>query len=474
MNVMTPARDPLIPHGVWQGLQVGVLGFGRSGQAAARLLAAQGCRVLIFEDRKREQASEAELAEAERYMAVRFGNLAECRQELSLLQALIVSPGVAMSHSLVELARQLGLPVIGELELAARRVRNPIIGVTGTNGKSTTATLLHHGLDACKRRVTLAGNIGTPLCDVVNGLRPDDIVVLELSSYQLETIETLHPHVAVLTNIAPDHLNRYASVEEYAEAKRRMLVNMGARDSFVFGFDDAWGKRWAKDTEVSQLCFAAEAGDKMAASSAEGAFVRAGALWRRCNGVEERVVPLSELSLLGLHNQENLCAAVAALLPFQLEAEPLGRALASFKGLPHRSELVIERRGVRFVNDSKATNVHAAATCLRGMPGPIIALFGGSTKGEDFAPLREVVANVKLAVCYGAEGDRIAAALAGQVAIERAKNLDFALRLGIERAQSGDTVLLSPACASFDEFKNFEERGASFVRWVLELVEGWR
>jgi UDP-N-acetylmuramoylalanine--D-glutamate ligase len=471
---MAQAHDPLVPHGVWQGLQIGVLGFGRSGRAAARLLAAQGCRVVVFEDRPRERATAEELAEAAGYMAARFGDLADCRQEIGLLQALVLSPGVPMTHPLLHLARERGLPLLGELELAARRVRNPIVGVTGTNGKSTTATLLQHALDACRRRVTLAGNIGTPLSDVVNGLRPDDVVVLELSSYQLETIETLHPQVAVLTNIAPDHLNRYASVDLYAAAKRRMLMNMGAQDVFVFGFGDAWGESWARQSEVTPLCFAAESGEAMAKSSLDGAFVHDGALWRRWRGTTDRVVALEELQLLGLHNQENLCATIAALLPFGLEAEPLGRALSSFKGLPHRSELVIERRGVRFVNDSKATNVHAAATCLRGMPGPIVALFGGSSKGEDFAPLRDVVANVKLAICYGAEGDRIAAALSGRLPIERVENLKSGLRVAVQKAQRGDTILLSPACASFDEFRNFEDRGESFVRWVLEHVESWR
>jgi len=461
--MLVARRGEYLPvTGAWRDARVGVLGLGRSGRAAASLLLDEGCTVTLVDDSSR--APEEADAVVRRSARTALGAEARRLDLLDGLDALVVSPGVPGDHPLVVEADRRRMPVLSELELAARRARGPLIVVTGTNGKSTTVSLLHHLLQEAGRSSLLAGNIGTPASSVVARTHSDTVLVLEASSFQLERIHHLHPSVGVLLNLAPDHLDRYADVEAYAAAKRRMLENMESDDSFVFPRGEQRAEAWSAVCSSRQLRFAADP----IATGEEGAGLEAGWLVRSSGGRTERVLDAPSLPLLGRHNLLNALAVVAALIPFQLPVEALASGLRSFRGLPHRVEPVGEVDGVRYVDDSKATNVHAALTALQGLPGPLVLLVGGSGKGEDYSPLREAMAPVRCAVCYGAEGEALAAALAGAVEVERAENMATALEKAAGRARPGDTVLLSPACASFDEFRNYEHRGETFAAWVRE------
>ncbi|HEX9640669.1 MAG TPA: UDP-N-acetylmuramoyl-L-alanine--D-glutamate ligase, partial [Candidatus Krumholzibacteria bacterium] len=295
----------------------------------------------------------------------------------------------------------------------------------------------------------------------------EDVLVLEVSSFQLERIQSFHPRVAVLTNIAPDHLNRYDGVAAYAAAKHNILMNADAEDFFVFPAGDVFGEAWAKETPARCLRFAATAISSLVEGGGDGSWVQDGFIMRRLGERLERVVAVDELVLSGLHNYANVCASVCALAGIDVSPEQLATALRQVKALPHRNELVLERAGLRFVDDSKATNVHAAATCLAASRGPVVALLGGRGKGEDYTPLRDAVQSVRWAVCYGEEGPALAKALSGLVETRCVASLATALALVEEVAMDGDLILLSPACASFDEFRSFEHRGDFFREWAL-------
>lgn len=452
--------DPLAPESPWQGRRIAVLGLGLSGRAAARCLMSKGAQVLAFDDRSRGELGEDLLADAESYYSLHLGG--ERGDEFATAEALVLSPGVAPQHDLVRAAEERDIPILSEIELASRLVRGPIVCVTGTNGKSTTATLIHRCLQATGRSSVLAGNIGTPASEVVTGLEVDDVLVLELSSFQLERINRFHPAISVFTNLAPDHLNRYADVDAYAAAKRRMLENVDEEDYFVFPAGDPYAEAWAEACPAKSVRFSID--DE--APATDGVWVESGFITARMGEKIQRILAVDELQLLGPHNLANVCAAVAAVLPFEPSAERLAGQLREEQGLPHRSEFVRELDGVRFIDDSKATNVHAARACLAGCEAPVVALLGGRGKGEDYSALREAMKPVRLAICYGEEAKPIAVALAGTVPVRRAESLRAALLELKSAVASGDTVVLSPACASFDEFRSFEERGDYFKMWA--------
>jgi len=426
MLTMSGSTPILSPRGNWRGARVAVLGLGRSGIAAAGLLMDEGCTVLLLDDG--EPRLPRTLLQAIEEGTHRLSTGASAREVSALegLDALVVSPGVGGDHPLIEAAEKAHIPVWSELEVASRRVDGPMILVTGTNGKSTTVSLIHHLLQTAHRNSLLAGNIGTALSGVVDQAGPDTITVVEASSFQLERIETLHPAVAVLLNLAPDHLDRYGDFDAYVSAKRRMLENLDDEDSFVFPAGDATAETWSAVCSSRKLRFQPS---PIAAGEEDG---------------------------------------TGALLPFSLPLEALQRGLRSFRGLEHRVESVGSIDGVRYVNDSKATNVHAATAALRGLEGPIVLLLGGRGKGEDYSALRESMEKVVAVVCYGEEGERLGRSLEGVVTVHRAGTMIEAAERARELARRGDTVLLSPACTSYDEFRSFEERGQRFKQWVRE------
>jgi UDP-N-acetylmuramoylalanine--D-glutamate ligase len=320
-------------------------------------------------------------------------------------------------------------------------------------------------LEAAGFPVVVAGNIGTALCEVVTTLGPSHWVVAELSSFQLETIVTFRPHVAILLNLAPDHLDRYASLADYYTAKARIFGNQTAEDLAVLNADDPPTLEWARGIPSRPRLFS-----RMHVVG-DGAFVRDGCLVVRSEGRTETTCPVAEIRIQGLHNLENSLAAAAAASAIGAPAEAIGSALRRFPGLPHRLELVAELGGVRYINDSKGTNVGAVVKSLEGYAGGVILIAGGKDKGGDFAPLRPLVATrVKRLLLLGQARDTIRRHLAGACPMEEAPTLEAAVTRAAEIAVAGDTVLLSPACASFDMFRDFEHRGDVFRQAVRDVA----
>jgi UDP-N-acetylmuramoylalanine--D-glutamate ligase len=341
----------------------------------------------------------------------------------------VKSPGVPAQAPLVAAARARGIPVWSEVELGSRLLPNPILAVTGTNGKTTTSELLGAMLGA-----PVAGNVGRALCELDGAVDPDAWVVVEVSSFQLEDVDTFRPRVAVLLNLEPDHLDRHGTFEAYAAAKLRVFE-----------------QQQADDVAVVPRGFRAVPGDA-----------------RRVEFAADDELP-AEPSIPGEHNRENAAAAVAAARAAGVEEGAIAKALADFPGVPHRLELVAERGGVRYVNDSKATNVAAALRALAAYDAPILLIAGGRGKGESFAPLAHAArGRVRRAFLIGESADELAAAL-GDVPHERSGDLEAAVRAAAAEARPGEIVLLSPACASFDQFRDFEARGDAFREAVREV-----
>jgi len=413
------------------GKRVLVVGLARSGNAAASVLVAQGAEVVAFD---RDEAIDAGRL-LELGVEVHLG-----REEEKLLQGIdlvVKSPGVPGEAPLVAGARIRGIPVWGEIELGARLLANPILGVTGTNGKTTTSELLGEVFRAADRPVEVAGNVGRPLTALVGSVSPDAWIVCELSSFQLEDVETLRPKIGVLLNLEPDHLDRHGSFDSYAAVKLRIFERQSSEDTAVVprGFTPVPGTGRRVEFDASD------------------------------------VLP-AEPRIPGTHNRENAAAATAAARAAGIADDAIAEALRTFAGVPHRIELVRELRGVRYVNDSKATNVAAALRALASFPGSRLhVIVGGRGKAEPYAPLAAALGSGDRAYLIGEASQEIAAALdsAGVPHVET-DDLGSALAAAASNATAGDVVLLSPACASFDQFKDFEARGDAFRRLVEALA----
>jgi len=387
---------------------------------------------------------------------------------LALLQGtrtVVKSPGVAREAPVIAAALERGIDVVGELELAWRAIPNRFVAVTGTNGKTTTVEMLGHLYRSAGEPVAVAGNVGAPLSSLVGQVEPDATVVCEASSFQLEDADAFAPECAVFLNLAADHLDRHAGLNSYLAAKLRIFANQGNDDVAVFNADEPALAGVDLGGCARRVAFCRGAAPDCEVSVAEGSLFHDG----------EPLLGVDELGLLGGHNVANAMAAAAAALSMGLDREAVREGLRSFAGVPHRLEQVAEIDGVRFVNDSKATNVAAATVGLRAFEGGVHAILGGSEKDEPFAPLAAPVRET-CAACYlvGAAADRLAAELSPVVAagvpLHRCKDLEDAVRRAAAAARSGEVVLLSPACASFDSFENFERRGERFG----EIVEGLR
>jgi UDP-N-acetylmuramoylalanine--D-glutamate ligase len=447
------------------GTPVTVVGLARSGVAACRVLAAQGAHV-TGTDRSPRESLRAEIAELERLgVTIEAGG----HRPASFVESglIVLSPGVPTEMPLIQEARLKGVPVWGEVELAYRLTPARFLGITGTNGKSTTTSLLGAMLDAAGIRAVVAGNIGTALCDVVPALGASDSVVAELSSFQLETIVHFRPAVAVLLNLAPDHLDRYPDVEPYYAAKARIFMNQTPADTAVLNADDPLVLERAKSLPAQPRLFS------RTRTVGDGAYIRNGILMVRRQGSAEPVCGTDVIRIQGLHNLENSLAAAAAAATAGASAPAMAEALRTFPGLPHRLELVAEIVGVKYVNDSKGTNVGAVLKSLEGYQQGVILIAGGKDKGGDFRPLRSLVeSRVKALILIGQARDAIATQLAGACPMEEAATLQDAIRRGMALGKPGDTVLLSPACASFDMFRDFEHRGDVFRQTVQDLARG--
>ncbi len=435
-----------------------VVGLARSGQAAARLLAARGERVAGCDSGSPRGAEE--LAEAGIEVRLQTGGL----ELLDGIGCLIKSPGVPREAAVVDAARERGVAILGELELAWRLLPNRFVAVTGTNGKTTVTELLGHVWRTAGAPVAVAGNVGTPLASLVGTLGGGETIVCECSSFQLEDAEAFAPECAVLLNVTPDHLDRHRDFDDYLRAKLRIFANQGNDDVAVFNASDPA----LRDRDLGgcarrvAYCRGPDPDCEVAISS--GVIFADGS----------PLLEADELLLLGPHNADNAMAAAAAALAMGLDRESVGDGLRTFPGVPHRLERVAEHGGVLYVNDSKATNVAATAAALSSFEGRVRAIVGGSLKGGDFEELVEPVSQ-HCAACYliGEAAERLARDLEPAstrgVEVKRCGDLEEAVRAAASDAKAGEVVLLSPACASFDAYRNFEDRGEHFRSLVGQL-----
>ncbi|MBS1880481.1 MAG: UDP-N-acetylmuramoyl-L-alanine--D-glutamate ligase [Actinobacteria bacterium] len=437
-----------------------VVGLARSGQAAARLLATRGEDVRAVDSAHPEGAAGLSAHGVEVHLDT------DGLAQLEGTHTVVKSPGVPREAAVIAAALERGIEVTGELELAWRVLPNRTIAVTGTNGKTTTVELLGHLYRSAGEPVAVAGNVGTPLASLVGSIEPDATVVCEASSFQLEDTDLFAPECAVFLNLAADHLDRHGSLDAYLDAKLKIFANQGNDDVAVFNEDEPALAGVDLGGCARRVGFCVGAGPDCEVAVAEGTIFYDG----------EPLLPVSELGLFGEHNVANAMAAAAAALSMGIDREAAREGLRSFAGVPHRLELVAEIDGVRFVNDSKATNVASATVGLRAFAGGVHAILGGSDKGEPFVPLLEPLRERAVAAyLLGATADRLATelapAVATGVALHRCADLEDAVRRAAAAAAPGEVVLLSPACASFDAFANFEARGERF-RAIVAALEG--
>jgi UDP-N-acetylmuramoylalanine--D-glutamate ligase len=442
--------------------RVVVLGMARSGFAAARLLIKEGARPLCL-DLRRPADSESALADLERGGA----SFAWGPHDSSLLQGIeriIKSPGVRSEIDFLEQARARGIPIWSEIELAARCARGQILGVTGTNGKSTTTAWTADMLRRCGRDCELVGNIGRPISEGVLQASEDAVLVTEISSFQLEEVETFRPKGAALLNLTADHLDRHGDFDAYKEAKMRIFQNQTDEDHAVLGEQNEIADEVARRFSPRLLRF------RLEDHGEEGAAIRGSTILTRHRGTETVLAKADELSLPGFHNLANALASLALLAPFRLPMDGLLDSLRGFAGLPHRLERIVESEAVLYVNDSKATNAESMMTALVAYTAPLILLAGGRGKGQDFTgSARLVRERCRKVILFGEAAREIAAAW-GEDLCEVVEDLAEALRGAHRDARAGEIVLLSPACASFDQFRDYEERGDRFRGLVRELT----
>jgi len=444
-----------------------VLGAARSGSAAAILLAGKKYSVTIFDD---------DPAVADAFMAsgdieglesrIRVTDKEHAQQLLQESDCLVLSPGVSLDHALVQAARTGGIPVIGELELAFQFNSDKIIAVTGTNGKSTVVNIIGQILKKAGTRTVVAGNVGKPFSSVIANGHAFERIVLEVSSFQLDTIVDFKADIAVLLNVTPDHLDRYGdSFENYVNSKARILNRADESTTFVTNAEDAACRRLARDFPGKTIWFSS------ARMPDEGVYLEGGTIYSRFGGRTEEIMRRAEFTPMGIHNAENAMAAIAAVIPLGIEKSTVVEALREYHPLPHRMELVRVLGGVAYVNDSKATNVDAAVKSLMSIEGNVILIIGGRDKNGDFSTLLPHLTRAVKVITIGEAAAKIEAVLRGSCPIERASGMDEAVSAASGAARAGDTVLLAPACASFDMFKDYAHRGEAFRSSVKALEE---
>lgn len=444
------------------GRNVLVVGLARTGEATAAFLLRRGARVTVTESKSRaELGSKAETWVRRGVTLEAGGHTPAAFLEADLI---IPSPGVPRLPEIAA-ARDRGIPVWSEIELASRFLKGSIVGLTGTNGKSTTTTLLHRILKDAGRPAFLAGNIGTPLISFVDRSRDDHLYVTEISSFQLEYIHAFRARLALVLNLSGNHLDWHGTMDDYAAAKAKLVLGQKAGDAAVLNREDARVWAW-KEAAVSDVF--AFSGKRPVR---RGAFVRDGWVVVRDGGEERRILPVSEIKLPGLHNRENVLAAAAAARLLGIAPSRIRASVRGFRGLEHRLEPVATVGGVSFINDSKATTVDATLKALAGFTRPVVLILGGKDKGSDFRPLRKAVRRgVKAVVLVGSAREKIREALAGTVPLIEADTYPEVVRAARAAAAPGDIVLLAPACTSWDMFRNFEERGRVFKREVRRLA----
>ncbi len=443
------------------GKNILVVGLARSGAAAAEFLLSRGARVTVNDSKPESELKEASALRAKGIEVIGGSHPPELFENADLI---VVSPGVPLALEPFRLASAAGVQIVGEIELASRFLRGKLVGITGSNGKTTTTTLVGELLKEAGLPTQVGGNIGTPLISLVEASRDDGFTVVELSSFQLEAVEQLHVNVALLLNITPDHLDRYDSMADYAAAKANIFRNQTADDVAVLNADNDWSARMSAKTEARVVYFS------RLRELGEGIFLRGDDIIERKASGERVLLNRADIQLPGDHNVENVMAALAAGIACGASVDSMREAVRNFKGVEHRLEFVAEINGVKFYNDSKATNVDAAIKCLEAFPSGVIVILGGKDKGSDYSPLAPLVRErCEHVILIGAAADKIAAALENTKPLHRAATMQEAVESGLKLGRAGDTVLLAPACASFDMFDNYEHRGRVFKEAVRSL-----
>jgi UDP-N-acetylmuramoylalanine--D-glutamate ligase len=438
-----------------------VVGLGKSGVASALFLKAHGARVTVSDTKSGDELRNEIPALLDHGITVETGGHGE--RTFRGQDLIVVSPGVPVDAPLLVQARAMGEAVIGEIELAARFLPGPIVAITGSNGKTTTTTLTGEILTAGGLSTLVGGNIGTPAIALAERAKSETVVVLEVSSFQLETIQTFRPKVGVVLNVTPDHLDRHRTFEAYVDAKARIFENQTDSDFAVLNADDPTCVTMAKRIPARAFWFSRQKEVK------QGAWAGNGNIFLRDGSGQREVMQVSEIPLKGAHNLENVLAAVCVGALMGCTLRTIRQAVRDFKAVEHRLEFVATIRGVDYYNDSKATNVDATIKALESFPANIHLILGGKDKGSDYTVLNDLLRQrVKRVYTIGAAAEKIESQIKG-VEVVHADTLENALRKANAVAEAGDVVLLAPACASFDQFKSYEHRGRSFKQIVLAL-----
>ncbi len=448
-----------------QGKEVLVVGTKRSGMGAIELLRKEGAHVRAMDAEALPPEEEAKFQKLQ--VPVVLQTVENIRVNGRDPDLIVLSPAVPVETPIFVMARQRGVPLIGEVELASYFLRGPVIGITGSNGKTTTTALTGHLLKECGVACQVGGNIGTAVSSLVDSSEDDRWNVLELSSFQLETIESFRARIAACLNVTPDHLDRHGTLDNYAAAKRRLFETQVAGDFAVLNYDDPICRNYAGHTKAEIYWFSASQPVPQGVAMEEGQLLYCG----------EPFMQREQVQLRGLHNLENVMAAALIAKLAGAELAELGSAIATFGGVEHRLEFVRELDEVEYYNDSKATNVDAALKAIAAFPGNLWVILGGKDKGGDYRPLREPLRErARGALLIGAPPPYPYAAapllkeiLGDVLPVEECGTLGAAVRYARQKAQAGDVVLLAPACASFDQFQNYEERGKLFKQLVAEL-----
>lgn len=443
------------------GRRVVVVGLGRTGVATTRLLAGLGARVTVSDAKASSELGEAAAALPDGVESAFGGHPLELFRRAHLV---VTSPGVAWDAPPLAAAREAGVEVISEMELAWRLLDIPWVAVTGSNGKSTTTTLIGQMAQAAGLRVVVGGNIGTPVAGLVEEAADADYLVAEVSTFQIEGVRDFRPSIALVLNVTEDHLDRHGSMGAYADLKRRIYAAQGITDSVVLNDGDPLLLGWGREGRSRRFAFRADG------PVDRGAFRYGEEVRWRDNGREEHLYGLEALSADAKRNVENVLAATCVACLMGVAPDQMVEVLGRFVGLEHRMEEVATIEGVTFINDSKGTNVGAVMNALKSVDRPVVLIAGGQDKGSDFSPLCELVSEkVRAVVLIGEAAERLSLVLNGYAFVERAENLEAAVSTAFLMAKPGEVVLLSPACASFDSFRDFEERGLSFKAAVKGL-----
>ena len=434
--------------------EIGVFGLGRSGRAAAALLRQRGFSVTGLDI--------SDVPECPDCNRVVTGD--DMRGCLEGLDGFVISPGIDPASPLPSAARELGVPVIGEIELAFRNTDIPVLAITGSNGKTTTAEWLGYTLSKAGLNVSVAGNTGYPFCRAIIDNPDADFITLEVSSYQLQTIETFRPLAAAILNITPDHLQRHGDIEGYINAKARIFMNQHDSDLLILNRDDPGSIPLAGRTSGLEWYFGI--GERFET----GAFSEGDSIYYSDSGSGKFVIDVRDISLSGLHNLSNALAVVCLAGKAGLQAEQMVEGLESFPGVPHRIEWIRNYRGVSYVNDSKSTNPDSLKVALKSIREPIVLIAGGMAKETDYSQLRSLIEDrVKALILIGDASDMLEHCWSGTAPIFAEVTLDNAVKRALDQSAAGDLVLLSPGCASFDQYSSFEERGEHFRKLVEDL-----